>query len=427
MIAPSGYQPRIIDRELDSLVAGLPAVALEGAKGVGKTATAMQRARTVVALDDPGQLAIARADPSRLLSRPTPVLFDEWQRLPELWDLIRRAVDDGARPGSFLLTGSASPEGLGTHSGAGRIVSLRLRPFSLVERQVDVASVSMADLLSGTNPPIAGTTGVGLDGYVAEILGSGFPGLRSLDGRPLRAQLDGYIDRVVDRDFPELGHQLRNPAALRRWMTAYAAASSTTASFEVIRDAATAGHADKPAKSTVVPYRDVLERLWILDPVPAWQPTNSRLNRLAFPPKHLLVDPALAARLIGLDADAVLSGREVGPPIPRDGTLLGALFESLVTQSVRVYAESSEASIHHLRTKAGEHEIDLVVERPDGRILAIEVKLAKTVDDTDTAHLRWIKAALGDDVLDTVVVNTGTEAYRRPDGIAVVPASLLGP
>lgn len=420
------YLQRVLDEELGELVSSLPAVAIVGAKGVGKTATASRRATTVHALDDPAQRSVAYADPARLLDSPPPVLIDEWQYVPECWDLVRRAVDAGADPGRFLLTGSTSPAGVETHSGAGRIVSVRMRPLALSERGVGEPSVSLHELLRGGRPPVAGRTDLRIDDYVQEILGSGFPGLRGLSGRPLRAQLDGYLDRIIDRDFLELGHQIRNPAALRRWMTAYAAASSTTASFETIRDAATGGEGEKPAKTTTQPYRDVLERLWVLDPVPAWTPTRNRIRRLSSPPKHQLADPALGARLLGLDADALLSGGEVGPPIPRDGSLLGALFESLCTLSLRVYAQASEARVFHLRTSGGEHEVDLIIEREDGRVVAIEFKLARTIGSDDVRHLHWLADQLGDSLLDAVVVTTGAEAYRRTDGIAVVPAALLG-
>jgi hypothetical protein len=301
-----------------------------------------------------------------------------------------------------------------------------MRPLALSERGFERPSVSLRELLGGRRPPVRGRTALRIDDYVEEILRSGFPGLRHLSGRPLRAQLDGYLDRIIDRDFPELGHQIRNPAALRRWMTAYAAASSTTASFEKIRDAATGGEGEKPAKTTAQPYRDVLERLWVLDPVPAWMPTRNRIRRLSSPPKHQLADPALAARLLGLDADALLSGREVGPPIPRDGSLLGALFDSLCALSLRVYAQASEARVFHLRTSGGEHEVDLIIEREDGRVLAVEFKLARDAGDDDVRHLNWLAGNLGDLLLDAVVVTTGAEAYRRQDGIAVVPAALLG-
>ncbi|MBA3245708.1 MAG: AAA family ATPase, partial [Actinobacteria bacterium] len=290
------YRRRVVDDELDDLAASLPALALEGAKAVGKTATASERARTVHALDDPTQRALAAADPSRLLSGPFPVLIDEWQYVPDTWDLVRRAVDAGAQAGAFLLAGSAAPSGLTTHSGAARIVSVRMRPLALSERGVGVPTVSLRALLAGTRPTLGGTSDVRLEEYVHEILASGLPGLRSYDGRALRAQLDGYLQRIIDHDFEELGHTVRNPAALRRWMAAYAAASSTTATYETIRDAATGGQGEKPAKTTTLPYRDVLERLWIVEPVPAWLPTSNRFSRLSAPPKHQLADPALAAR-----------------------------------------------------------------------------------------------------------------------------------
>jgi hypothetical protein len=422
------YNRRVVDDELDVLFRSLPAISIEGAKAVGKTATASQRARTVYALDDPGQRSIVEADPSRLLDGARPILIDEWQRFPPSWDLVRRAADDpGGSPESFLLTGSASlPPEASTHSGAARIVTVRMRPLTLAERGVDTPTVSLAELLTGTKPRLNGKTRVRLDDYAEEIVASGFPGLRGLAGRPLRAQLDGYIARITERDFPELGHTVRNPAALQRWMAAYAAASSTTATYETIRDAATGGQGEKPSRPTVGPYRDVLERLWIVDPVSAWVPTRNHLRRLGAAPKHQLVDPALAARLIGVGVGALLNATPAGPPIPRDGTLLGALFESLVTVDVRVYAQAAEANVHHLRTMGGEHEVDLIVARDDGRVLALEVKLAATIDDNALRHVKWLRDRIGADLVDAIVVTTGSEAYRRSDGIGVVPAALLG-
>jgi len=421
------YTPRAVDVELDELSQSVAALAVEGAKGVGKTATAGRRAAQTRELDDPVQRSIAAADPSRLLQGPRPVLIDEWQYVPESWDLVRRAVDAGAEPGSFLLTGSSRPTERGSHSGAARVVSVRMRPLALSERGLASPTVSLSELLKGKRGALSGACSTGLEDYVEEIVSSGFPGLRSLSGRGLRAQLDGYLTRIVDRDFEELGHNLRDPGTLRRWMAAYAAASSTAASYETIRDAATAGHGEKPAKTTTLPYRDVLERLWILDPVEAWLPMRNRISRLSFPPKHQLADPALAARLLGVDAGALLEGRDAGPPVPRDGPLLGALFESLVTLSVQTYAQVAEARVRHLRTAGGQREIDLIVERDDGRVVAIEVKLSRDPKDHDAVHLRWLADQIGDELLDAVIVTTGSEAYRRKDGIAVVPAALLGP
>lgn len=423
----AAYLPRVVDEELDELLSGLPAVAIEGPKAVGKTETARRRANTIHRLDDGAERAIAEADPARLLTGSPPILIDEWQRVPESWDLIRRAVDQGANAGQFLVTGSASGAGLPTHSGAGRIVTVRMRPLSLAERGVGPATISLRSLLTGTRPSLDGETTVGLEEYATEIVRSGFPGMHGLTSRMLRAQLDGYVRRIVDRDFEQLGRQVRNPTVLRAWMAAYAAASSTTASYETIRDAATSGHRDKPAKATTIPYRDVLERLWIVDPVPAWLPRRTRIARLAAPPKHQLADPALATELLGVDVDALLEGKPAGKPVPRDGPLLGALFESLVTLDVRTYAQAAEARVGHLRTWRGEREVDLIVERRDGRVVAIEVKLARVARDEDVKHLRWLRDQLGDDLLDAIVVTTGPTAYRRQDGIGVVPAALLGP
>lgn len=421
------YLKRIVDDELDELLPALAAVSLEGAKGVGKTETALHRAKTVYRLDDPARMSIAQASPDLLLEGERPILLDEWQRVPSVWDKVRRAVDGGAAPGSFLLTGSASPIHPPTHSGAARVVTVRMRPLSLAERGIERPTVSLGELLNGSRPEIQGETEVTLTNYTREIVGSGFPGLRAFEGRPLRAQLEGYIRRIVDIDFVEMGQDVRRPRLLRRWMAAYAAATATSVTYETIRDAATPGEADKPARSTTAPYRDVLERLWIVDPVPAWAPTRNPISRLIQSPKHHLVDPALAARLLGVGIEALLAGKDSGHSIPRDGTLLGHLFESLVTLSVRVYAQAAEATVGHMRTAKGAQEVDLIVERDDRRIVAIEVKLSGSIDDHDVRHLHWLRDRLGDDLLDAVVISTGPQAYRRQDGIAVVPASLLGP
>jgi predicted AAA+ superfamily ATPase len=421
------YLRRVIDDELDELLTGLPAVAIEGPKAVGKTETAIQRAQTVRRFDDPAQASLARAEPARTVSGNPPVLLDEWQRVPEVWDAVRRSVDVDPRPGRFLLTGSAAPKSPETHSGAGRIVRLRLRPMSLAERGLCPPTVRLRDLLEEGAVPLEGETTLGLDEYAEEIVASGFPAIRSLADRARRAQLDSYIARVVDRDFEEVGQLVRRPDTLRRWMTAYAASSSTTATLEAIRDAATPGEAEKPARTTVIQYREVLQRLWLLDPVPAWVPARNYFSRLARPGKHQLADPALAASLLGVGVDTLVEGGEGAASIPRDGTLLGHLFESLVTLSVRAYAQALEAEVKHLRTKGGRHEVDLIIQRADGRVLAMEVKLAGTVSDRDVKHLLWLRDRMGSDLLDAVVVSTGPAAYRRADGVGVIPAALLSP
>jgi len=412
------YLPRVIDRELDALMPSLPAIALEGARGVGKTATARRRARTTYYLDNPDTALALAGDPGLVLRGPEPILIDEWQRMPYSWDLVRRAVDADASGGRFILTGSANRNNLPAHSGAARIVRLHLRPLTLFERGVGIPSVSLADLLKGKRQQLTGTTDVTLTQYVHEIVASGLPGLRGQSDRGRRESLDSYVAEIVDRDFVEQGRRIRNPVALQRWMAAYASLASTTAAWETIRDAATGGHREKPARSTVAPYIDILEALWILEPIPAWLPTKNRLSRLALSPKHQLFDPAIAARLLNLDEGGLLkAGRD-----------LGALFESLVTLGVRVYAQAAEARVFHLRTREpSEREIDLIVEGHDSGVVGVEVKLAHTVGDHDVRHLHWLKSQIGDRLRDAVIVTTGSRAYRRPDGIGVIPAALLGP
>lgn len=422
------YVRRIVDDELDQLLPQLPAVMLDGPKGVGKTATALERARTVWRLDDEQQHAIVRADPDVVITGPTPILIDEWQRFPPVWDVVKRAVDAGAPPGAFLLTGSAAARGT-THSGAARIVSVRMRPMTLPERGRTTPTVSLADLLTGRRGSVDGTTTLTLRDMIEEVVRSGLPGLRGLEARALRTQLDGYIDRIVAHDVPEAGREVRRPATLRAWLAAYAAATGTAMSYEKVRDAATAGHVAKPSKTTTLPYIDVLSDLRILDPLEAWTPTMNRLHRLTQGPKHQLADPALAVRLQRLDTDALLAGDEGAVDVatgPRDTVLVGRLFEALATLSVRVFAQHSEASVAHLRTYGGEHEVDLIVESVAGGVLAIEVKLSGAVDDRDVRHLHWLEERIGDRLLDKVVLSLGPRAYRRADGVAVVPLALLG-
>lgn len=422
------YLPRSVDAELDELIAGLPAISLEGPKGVGKTETASRRASSILALDVPAQRQLLQADPGRLERSARPVLIDEWQRLPEVWDLVRRSVDRDSTPGRYLLTGSATPRGdTATHSGAGRIVQVRMRPLSVAERGLQVPSVSLAMMLTGARPEIEGGTPLQLTDYAEEILASGFPGIRPLSGRAGRAALDGYLVRIVEHDFPEQGHPVRRPAAMRAWLTAYAAATATSASYNTLLDAAIAGEGHRPAKSTVIAYREVLTQLWLLDPIPGWTASRNPFARLQQAPKHHLADPALAARLLGASRESLLTGDPPTQVAPRNGTLLGALFESLAALSVRVAAQAAEATVHHLRTRNGDHEIDLIVERADHRVVAIEVKLAASVSDADVKHLRWLSERMGPDLLDSAVLTTGQEAYRRSDGVAVIPLALLGP
>lgn len=414
------YLPRTVDLELNELLGMAPAIAIDGPKGVGKTDTAARRASQSWFLDDPDQRALLEADPRFASAVEGTLLIDEWQRLPQVWDDVRRQVDRGAPAGRFLLTGSATPiVGVDTHSGAGRILSLRMRPMAIHERGLTTPTVSLRRLLDGDSDVLEGTTSLVLADYVNAITDSGFPGLLKAPPRLKSAQLDAYLHRVVERDLPEQGYVVRRPETLRRWLAAYAAATSTTAAYSRILDMTTAGDGSQPAKTTTIAYRDHLTQLWLLDPVPGWTHSRSQFTQLQQAPKHHLADPALAARLLNLTARTLLG--------PRGSAMTGPLFESLATLSVRVAAQAAQARVGHLRTSRGDREIDLVVEGPEGQVLGIEVKLSASVDDADVRHLLWLHDQLPDDVVDLMVVTTGRRAYRRRDGVAVVPLALLGP
>ena len=420
------YQPRLIDRQLDELLGLLPAIAIDGAKGVGKTATATRRAGEVFTLDVEPWRGRIESNPELVTRGTPPVFIDEWQQVPEVWNVVRHCVDSDMSPGRYLLAGSASPRpDTAIHSGAGRIVSLVMRPMSLPERGLDAPLVSLAELLTGVRRDYYGRTSVPTEQYVQEIVRSGFPGIRNAQPKARKLLLDGYLNRIVDRDIPEAGGAVRRPVALRQWLSAYAAATATVASYSTVLDAATPGESDKPSRGAAVSYRELLTRTWILDPLPAWRPAFSHLKRLAQGPKHHLVDPALAARLVGASDESLFAGR-TEPEFPRDGTFLGALFESLAVQSVRVLADVAGATVAHLRDQNNRREVDIIVQREDSSVVAIEVKMSTRVRPADVVSLNWLDAEIGPQLLDKVLVNTGDSAYRRKDGVLVLPLALLG-
>ena len=421
--------PRVLDHHLRDMVSALPAIAIDGCKGVGKTETASRLAAARIELDRETEIQALREDPDYLTRFEHPLLIDEWQLYPAVWDKVRRAVDRQIRPGQFILTGSATPSQAPKHSGAGRIVHLRMRPFSLAERGLVDPLVSLAELVAGAKPDLSGRSTAGIDDYADQIITGGLPALRAVPDRFRRAAWDGYLAELLECDLPELGRPVRRRDTLRAWLRAYASATASTASYTTILDAATPADADKPIKATTLAWRESLARMWLLDPLPAWDDPLHRLSRLAGVPKHHLADPALAAHLLGLSPQTLLTKPGAGGrALPRPGTIFGALFESLAAQSVRVYAETLDATVSHLRTRDGDHEIDLILTRPDGRCLALEVKAAPAIDAADVKHLHWLQARLGDDLIDSLVLTTGAAAYRRhEDGIGVLPLALLGP
>lgn len=416
------YKKRIVDDVLDSLMPQLPAILLDGPKAVGKTSTATQWARTIKRLDRSDERSLAAANPDWITQGEKPILLDEWQRSPDVWGEIKSAVDRDFTGGQYLLTGSLpSTE---THSGAGRITAVRMRPLSIAERTIEQPTVSLKKLLDGS-ANIEGETSTGINDYTREMTVSGFPAIRTLSGRALRVALDGYIDRIIDADIREVGLSIRKPASLRSWITAYAAATGTTASWETIRDAANSGSHEPPAKTTVIPYRDALTRLRVLDELPAWTPSHNPFTKVSLTAKHFLADPALALRLMNYDSETIQTASGFGKA-KFDSPLIGRMFEALAVQSVQTYVQAAFASVSHFRDMNGRHEIDMIIEREDGKVLAVEVKLSATPDPADGKHLKWLKSEIKEQLIDLVVIYAGKYAYRQND-IAYVPLALLGP
>lgn len=411
------YQSRIADAQLADMLAGLPAVLIEGVRAVGKTETARRVCADEMLLDDPNVYEMVRDDPFKAVTGwRDPLLVDEWQRIGPVFDGVRRQVDADYRPGRFVLTGSARPVGITAHSGAGRIAVLRMRPMTLPERGAAAPQASLSHLLEGGKDSVAGRTEFGLDEYAEEIGLSGFPGIRLRPGES-RLQLSGYMENIIQRDIEVSGYKSRKPESLRRWLEAFAAVTSETASLEKIRVAATCGDDSSPGRGAALDYYEALRRLWVIDDLPGWTPSKDKLSSVNQTPKRHMADPALALALLNREPSSLITDRE----------FFGKLFESLVALTVRVFAQAADARVFHLRTKGGRQEVDFIVETGEGRVLALEAKLSRQIGKEDVDHLHWLRNRLGSRWIDGAVINTGPFAHRRQDGIAVIPLALLGP
>jgi predicted AAA+ superfamily ATPase len=419
------YIPRHIDELIDDYLTFAPAFAIDGIKAVGKTSSAKRRAKTVLELDRKPVQEIVVAQPDVYLASTTPVLIDEWQRLPDLWDYVRRAVDEDSRPGRFILTGSAGPGDASIHSGSGRIVRLRMRPLSIAERLRTPPLIKVDDLLAGNCTEVSGGTDADLRLYLEEIFKSGFPGIRAMNTRGQRVYLDSYLENLVNKEFAEQGHRVRKPKVLLGWLRAYAAATGSTASYQSIMDASTPGEPNKPSKSTTQIYRDILDGLWVTDRVEPWIPMETFFKYVGKSPKHYLADPSLAARLLGLTIEGFKYGDERKMLGQQAKSTAGRLFEALVGLSLQSYAQLADAELLHFRTPQGDHEVDFIIARGD-QVLAIEVKLGESPDSNQVDNLNWFERTFCSYKVTKVLISTGANAYTRKDGTHVIPASLIG-
>lgn len=420
------YVPRIADRQLAERLAALGAVVIEGPKACGKTATARQRAASEVLLDVDVDAAQAVAiDPRLVLDGRVPRLLDEWQREPRLWDAVRRAVDDRAAPGQFILTGSATPnDAVPRHSGAGRISVMRMRPMSLFEQGYSSGAMSLAALLSG-DQPTPSRCELDLRDYAERIVVGGWPQLLGAESEAAMQFVRDYVDTIVEHDIDVVSGARRDPRLVRRFLHAYAQLTAHPARLSTIIERAQGDEAEHdeeatsgPTRWSADPYLRALRRMMIVDEVDAWSPELRSRSRLITVPKRQLVDPSLAASLMACSPARLL----------RDLNTLGYLFESLATRDLRIYAEALGAQVFHYRERSGDLEVDLVVEQPSGDWFGIEVKLGGDMVDAAAAALVRMSTTRVTRAPRALAVITGTEyGYRRPDGVWVLPLGCLGP
>lgn len=414
------YRSRIADTELRDRMSAMGAILVDGPKAVGKTSTASQLAQTVLRIDiDRAARAALEVHPEQLFTYPTPILFDEWQEAPELWNLVRRAVDDHDGRGLYLLTGSSRPrDDARMHSGAGRIGRLRMRPMSLYESGHSSGDVSLAALLAGTEPtgrPAALT----VPDIMERIVIGGWPENLGGNEKAARLWLADYLRNLAEVDIPGLGPR-RNPANIGRLLAGLARAVGTTVNLTAL--AVEVGGAGGPiASETVTNYLGALDRLMLVEPLPAWRPHLRSRTRLRTTPVHHFVDPSLGTAALGAGVRDLLSNLEAA----------GYHFESLVLRDLRVYAQALGAALSSWRDSQTGAEVDVVLELPNGRWAAFEIKLGENAADSAAAALLHfagkVDRARHGKPLALCVITGGRFTYQRPDGVAVVPITALGP
>lgn len=413
------YRARIADGELARMRRALGAVLIEGPKACGKTETASRIARTIIRLDmDDAARAQVALDPASLFVGEPPILFDEWQVEPTIWDRVRREVDDRRSRGDFVLTGSARPrDDVNRHSGAGRFGTLRMRPMSLFESGHSDGDVSLAALLAGERQTGIGTH-LSFPDLLRRIVIGGWPETTDWPEDEARDWLEGYISQVIEVDMPAMGHR-RNPRNLRRLLASLARnVGQPVKQAEIVKDIA--GDAGAVSAETVSGYLATLDRLGLTDNSPAWRPHMRSKTPLRAAEVRYFVDPSLGPAALGIGSEELRA----------DPRATGFHFEALVVRDLRVLAQPHRGVVDSWRDANG-NEIDAVVSINDNRWAAFEIKLnPRDVDVAATALLRFSasvdKDRHGEPSALAVITSTGV-AGRRSDGVHVIPIGCLGP
>ena len=425
-MSPPGYLPRVVDAEVRACLAASPAVLIEGPRACGKTWTAQRFAASEQLLDATVSARLAaNLDPAALLGGATPRLLDEWQLAPDIWNPMRRVCDDRGLPGQFILTGSADPpDDITRHSGAGRVLRVRMRPMSLFESGESDGSVSLAGLFE-SGRRAAGDSGRRLGDIVGLACRGGWPTLvrAGADQSTALRMLRGYLDEISRTDVSRVDGVARDPAGVRRLLGSLARNTATEASFATLAaDTADSGtEVGAVHRRTVASYIAALERLFVVEDLPAWKPHITSRAPLRGAPKRHLADPSLAAAALGATSDAVMA----------DLRFAGLLFESLVVRDLRIYGQAGGCELSHYRDGDG-LEVDAIVRRPDGRWIAVEVKLGGEIAIGAAVRSlnrlrRRIDAERTGPPARLVVITAGGHGYEHPDGATIIPIDSLGP
>lgn len=418
------YKPRIIDKQVEEYLQTFGAICIEGPKWCGKTWTSSYHANSKFFLADPAgnfqNRKLAEIDPNTVLEGPAPRLIDEWQEYPPLWDAVRYKVDQSAQKGQFILTGSATPNHKGIlHSGAGRIAKLRMRTMSLYESGDSSGQVSLEALCNGQLTP-AMTGEVDLKNLINLIIRGGWPGSLGLPLKQAALLPRQYLQAVIDDDVYRIDEVKRNTQKMRLLLMSLARNESTTATNALLKADIKEKDAQDIDANTVTSYLDIFKRLFLTDNQPPFASNVRSSVRVRQAEKRHFADPSLACALLKLTPKALLNDLET----------LGFMFEALCERDLRIYAESFGGTLYHYQDYKN-REIDAVIELPNGKWAAFEIKLGANQIDQAAANLKQIqrefeedKKAVPPSVL-CVLCGLSNAAYQRPDGVFVIPITAL--
>lgn len=417
---PDGYLPRVADMRLDDALCSSGAVHIKGPKWCGKTETGIHHTRSQIYLQDPDKspalLAMADSKPSELLIGDKPRLIDEWQMAPQLWDAVRFAVDREKVRGGYVLTGSSTPKIRPAHTGVGRIASLEMSTMSLLETGESTGAVSLLSLFEGTLD-IAQVAGLDVDDYARVICRGGWPEAVVSESRGDAGRMArDYVCELLDSNINEMDGIRRNRTWMRQIMRSYARNVSGQASLSTI---AADMQGEPPSAPTLSEYVDALSRAFVLNDLSAWNPRLRSKTAVRTSPTRHFSDPSIAAAVLAATPRGLLDDFET----------FGLLFESLCIHDLRAYASALEGSLYHYRDKTG-LEADAVVVLDDGRWALVEVKMGQSRIDEGAAHLLKLAERIdqtreGRPSFLMVLTSTAC-AYRRKDGVVVVPLACLG-